>query len=769
MNITELRKFLIDEPFSIADEYEEIISLNIVGSFSEHNDLTGISDIDTVIIIDHLNEWIFKKIINRFQLIADELKNKFGYKLKINSTFGPLKFNEENTVVYHVMIYDLAQHIIHCRKSPFTCYDWQRTELFKKKHISDVYAVRALSPHHFFNARRGIKDYTIDYDQSVISYREYQFIDGEITEKLYHKPMSTKDRYEFAYHIVKFVSLNFLKMINAENKNYSNTERLECFTEYIPGIKPELTHWFNTIERAKLKNEFENDTKELDAFVHSFLEKFKNGFKKIFNSKINKKIFIRHQVTALNKPNTYLGQKGDPGILNENIPKFELQVDKVFSSPSKRCMQTAALISPTLKSENDDRILEINYGLADGKDYSWLKTNHPQICDDWSKHKDPCFPKGENTAMVTERLQRFINDISTKEQNTLIVTHNVVLRCLIGMSYHIPFHNWHLIDIPHLQPLTFYTSPNGNLIPDINSETLCRLLKKIEFNSIAHIQTERDQNFIERYSFWKKTVEKKFQPSLAINASCIIPMAGEGIRFSDFGFITPKPLILVDNKKMVTQAISCLPKCSSITYLVRSKSLTPDLISELTSLNKNANIIPVDKLTEGQACTCALAMDDVPQDKAILIAPCDNGMIWNENDFKELTSDPSIDLICWTFSKHLAISQKPTAWGYVSVDDNKNIKSVSVKKPFTQEPYNEECIIGTFWFKSAKLFKSIYNELLSRNIKVNNEFYVDSMVGLAKDLNYNVKIFNVDQYISWGKPEDLFEYRKWMKIMELLK
>jgi bifunctional N-acetylglucosamine-1-phosphate-uridyltransferase/glucosamine-1-phosphate-acetyltransferase GlmU-like protein len=263
--------------------------------------------------------------------------------------------------------------------------------------------------------------------------------------------------------------------------------------------------------------------------------------------------------------------------------------------------------------------------------------------------------------------------------------------------------------------------------------------------------------------------ESNFHPSLDIDASCIIPMAGAGSRFSEFGFKTPKPLIQVDDKNMVTKAVSCLPKCSDITYLVRSEMLSEQLNTELKSLNKQTQIIKVDELTEGQACTCALAVDSLPEDKALFIAPCDNGMIWNQNTYEELLQDSSIDLICWTFSKHLAISQKPTAWGYVSTDEHNNVKDVSVKKPFTTEPYNEHCIIGTFWFKSAKLFKNIYHELIKRNIRVNNEFYVDSMVGLAQNLNYNVKVFNVDRYISWGKPEDLFEYRKWIKIMELLK
>ena len=58
----QLRSFLIDTAFGVAEDLPEILSLNIVGTFAESDDLSGISDIDVVIILDHLTEWKFKEI-----------------------------------------------------------------------------------------------------------------------------------------------------------------------------------------------------------------------------------------------------------------------------------------------------------------------------------------------------------------------------------------------------------------------------------------------------------------------------------------------------------------------------------------------------------------------------------------------------------------------------------------------------------------------------------------------------------------------------------
>ena len=54
-------------------------------------------------------------------------------KLLINNTFGPLKFNSNKNLVIHLMVYDRTGHIDHVIKSPFTVYDWERSNVYLKK------------------------------------------------------------------------------------------------------------------------------------------------------------------------------------------------------------------------------------------------------------------------------------------------------------------------------------------------------------------------------------------------------------------------------------------------------------------------------------------------------------------------------------------------------------------------------------------------------------------------------------------------------------
>ena len=115
------------------------------------------------------------------------------------------------------------------------------------------------------------------------------------------------------------------------------------------------------------------------------------------------------------------------------------------------------MLFPQVSVTQDDRLQEINYASAEGLTIETLKELHPDILQAWSRGEDPNFPDGgENTSDVLSRLQNFIEELSeNKDGAVVVVTHNVVLRCLIGKAHAIPQSDWHLLTIPHAKPLEF--------------------------------------------------------------------------------------------------------------------------------------------------------------------------------------------------------------------------------------------------------------------------------------------------------------------------
>jgi hypothetical protein len=100
-------------------------------------------------------------------------------------------------------------------------------------------------------------------------------------------------------------------------------------------------------------------------------------------------------------------------------------------------------------------------------------------------------------------------------------------------------------------------------------------------------------------------------------------------------------------------------------------------------------------------------------------------------------------------------------YSWLDVDENDNIKSVSCKKFIFDDPLKTHAIIGTMFFRKAKYFMDGYHKNVELNYTTNNEFYVDDVINNCISLGLNVKVFEVDNYICWGTPDDYETYNYW--------
>ena len=243
----------------------------------------------------------------------------------------------------------------------------------------------------------------------------------------------------------------------------------------------------------------------------------------------------------------------------------------------------------------------------------------------------------------------------------------------------------------------------------------------------------------------------------------LIPMAGAGSRFKKEGYTTSKPLILVNQKPMVVEATSNLPKGDKYIYICRQKNIQDDYVDkEIKQYYPNSQFIIVKELTEGQASTCLLAKDEINNNEELIIGACDNGMIWDEKKF--LFEKNQADCLVWSFRKNVTVVNKPEAYGWVEVNGKNFAKRTSVKVPISNNPISDHAIVGTFWFKKGKHFVEAAEKMIKQNRKINNEFYVDECINDLIELGMKVKVFEVDKYICWGTPNDLRTYEYWQQF-----
>ena len=116
----------------------------------------------------------------------------------------------------------------------------------------------------------------------------------------------------------------------------------------------------------------------------------------------------------------------------------------------------------------------------------------------------------------------------------------------------------------------------------------------------------------------------------------LIPMAGEGQRFIDAGYKTPKPLIDIDGLPMVVRAAKNLPLADLWIFICRESHIRAANIDKvLTKHFPGALVLSVDHLTEGQASTCSLAKNRIDPTLPMTIAPCDSGALYDRKNFQK--------------------------------------------------------------------------------------------------------------------------------------
>jgi len=292
---------------------------------------------------------------------------------------------------------------------------------------------------------------------------------------------------------------------------------------------------------------------------------------------------------------------------------------------------------------------------------------------------------------------------------------------------------------------------------------------KVSIYNIQHMLQWGTPQDVEEYNTWSKyfknAINEKSKPSPQENSITLIPLAGHGSRFSKVGYINPKPLIEVSGKPMIIQAANSLPNANEYIFVTLKEHLKNYQLEEtLKDEFKDAIIISIDEVTEGQAITCALGLKSVDSNSSLLIAATDNGMIYNHEKYQTLIKNNSVDAIIFTFRHHISSKNSPKMYGWVKTDGKDNAMGVSVKLPISDNPYEDHAIVGTFWFKKIDYFNKALKKLLDKKIKVNGEYYVDSLMGELIQLGLNVKVFELDDYICWGTPDDYEKFVYWQSF-----
>ena len=223
-------------------------------------------------------------------------------------------------------------------------------------------------------------------------------------------------------------------------------------------------------------------------------------------------------------------------------------------------------------------------------------------------------------------------------------------------------------------------------------------------------------------------------------------MAGAGSRFEKAGYTFPKPLIEVKGQPMIETVVKNLNLQGRYIFLVQKVHYDQyDLKNLLNLIAPGCEIVQIEGLTEGAACTVLKSRDLIDNDTPLIISNSDQFIKWNS--FETVSSFNNADGGMLTFK---SVHPKHS---FAKVDGDGFVTEVAEKNPISSD-----ATVGIYHWKKGSDFVKYADQMIEKNIRTNNEFYVCPVYNEAFKDGLKVKASLVDEMWGMGTPEELHNF-----------
>jgi beta-phosphoglucomutase-like phosphatase (HAD superfamily)/dTDP-glucose pyrophosphorylase len=255
----------------------------------------------------------------------------------------------------------------------------------------------------------------------------------------------------------------------------------------------------------------------------------------------------------------------------------------------------------------------------------------------------------------------------------------------------------------------------------------------------ANLIEIKDRSSINRDLIYKALdIERK-------KVNVLIPMAGEGSRFTQAGYVNPKPLIDINGKSMINWVHDNINLEAHYIFIAKSDHIKKyNLKEHIASFCKEFTLISQEGKLDGAALTALLAKDIIDTDEHLVIANSDQYVDWNSTKciygFLDQRADGGI----------VTFEDNHPKWSYVKIKED-NVVSEVVEKIVV----SNKATCGIYYWKSGKDFVKYAEQMISKNIRTNNEFYIAPVYNEAIADGKYILFSDANEMHGMGTPEDL--------------
>lgn len=232
----------------------------------------------------------------------------------------------------------------------------------------------------------------------------------------------------------------------------------------------------------------------------------------------------------------------------------------------------------------------------------------------------------------------------------------------------------------------------------------------------------------------------------------VIPMAGLGIRFKNAGFKNIKPLIPLNGKTFIEWSIDSVDFKSIKTQFifVILEEHRDKLEPHLKSIKQDCIICSVPVLTRGAVETALSAKDFINNDIPLIITNSDQIFEWDKEKYIDYLIQSS------TEANVITVKSDTDKFSYILLDENNNGIKLTEK-----EVISNNALAGIHYWKKGKYFVDSGIELIRKDIRSKNEYYVSLTYNLLIEKGIKVTHYGLsdsEKYLSIGTPEQVYDY-----------
>jgi len=270
-------------------------------------------------------------------------------------------------------------------------------------------------------------------------------------------------------------------------------------------------------------------------------------------------------------------------------------------------------------------------------------------------------------------------------------------------------------------------------------------------NSGGHLYPVKDayelngRVFMEMIENFDREHKAKNIPWRNKKMNVLIPMAGAGSRFASAGYTFPKPLIEVNGKPMIQVVVENLNVDAHFIFLVQKEHYEKYNLKQLLNLiAPGCDIIQVDGLTEGAACTTLLAKELINNNEPLMMANSDQFVEWNSNEVLYAFTADNID------GGIVSFKATHPKWSFAKVGDDGFVSEVAEKNPIS-----DDATVGIYYWSKGSDYVKYAEQMIEKNVRTNGEFYVCPVFNEAIGDGKKIRIKQIEKMWGIGTPSDL--------------